>query len=270
MAYTNIELLRQHLEFTQPVSHRISDQQLQILDDSYVRFYNGSIQKKSVTVKNIQSTVQAKFSLTVGMTKQQFSSVPLVPGSLLVTTDSSLGTIYKENIDFIINYSEGTFTAIDTGALTDGMQLILFAVPYTVYNENQDYRINYDTGSIQRIISGNILPGETVFLDYLPLNSSHSDALLNNAVLEANAIIEMTVDPNRQFGANIVLQTAATYQAMEILCRASAARELASGTKDDRTAAVWIKLSELYLTRSRNLIESFVEPFKGPSAPTHS
>jgi hypothetical protein len=75
------------------------------------------------------------------------------------------------------------------------------------------------------------------------------------------------VDPDRQFGADPALQAAATYRALEIICRAAAARELSSLRGEDRTAIAWMKLADAHAERSEHLLRLFRPPYAGPSAP---
>ncbi|MEW5995224.1 MAG: hypothetical protein AB1744_12655 [Candidatus Zixiibacteriota bacterium] len=93
--------------------------------------------------------------------------------------------------------------------------------------------------------------------------------MLNKAVLEANALVERDIDPDRQFGADPVLQSGATYRALEIICRASAARELSRARGEDRTALAWMKLADGYAARADQVLRSFHPPFTGPSTPQH-
>ena len=86
----------------------------------------------------------------------------------------------------------------------------------------------------------------------------------------ANGMVENEVDPDRQFEVDPTLSAAATYRALEIVCRAAAGRELASLRGGDRIAGAWIKLAEDYFARSGLLLRSFRPPYDGPRTPTRS
>lgn len=270
MSYTNIELVRHHLEFAQPVMERIFNQQVIIDTDERISFFNGGIQLNSVLVKSLHEVIPSKICLTLVSGSTVISNAPIVTGTVVCASDSSLGTVYTENADFVIDHKQGTISIKTGGVLSAGMSVTVFYLPYSLYEENNDYRIDYESGEIWKISSGKIQSGEIVYLDYDPIYQNYSDAVMNNAVVEANAIIEMTVDPNREFGADLVLQSAATYRALEIICRGSAARELIGISKNDKAAQTWLKLAESYHIRSNELIKSFSEPKTGPIAPTHS
>jgi hypothetical protein len=104
----------------------------------------------------------------------------------------------------------------------------------------------------------------------MPLYLSHTEEVLNNAVLEANSLVEREIDPDQLFGADPILQTVATYRALTIICRASAARELSSLRGEDRSALAWIKLADVFAEQSSNMLGSFRPPFDSPAAPVHS
>ncbi|UCE25536.1 MAG: hypothetical protein JSU74_05675, partial [Candidatus Zixiibacteriota bacterium] len=151
-----------------------------------------------------------------------------------------------------------------------GQNLTVWYQEYHLHSSGTDYLIDTSRGAIKRVSSGDIADCETVYLDYTPLFACYRDELLANAVLEANALVEKAVDPNREFGADLVLQQAATYRALEIVCRASAGRELASLNGSDKPALAWMKLAHDYGERSEKLISSFRPPCAGPSAPVKS
>ncbi len=270
MSYTNIDLIRNHIEYIQPVSNSISDQRLVCDSDASLKFFSGSIKENSVVVKTITDYVPSSFNVLLTVNSFSIYSSPLVRGSVICASDSSLGTIYKENIDYLIDYDKGNCILKSSGQINIGMSLTFFFIPYSLYNENSDYKIDYSNGFFQRTVSGNIQLGETLYINYAPIYNNYTDEILQNAVTEANAIIENQVDPDKQFGADLVLQTAATYRALEILCRSSAMRELISPVKKDTSAASWIKLAELYTSRSEKLVLTFKAPKNKPHKPTHS
>ena len=269
MSYTNVDLLRNHIEFIQPISDFVYDQLVIFNTDSYIKIFNGSITENSLAVKTITVYTPLKKSISVSDTSFAIHNCPLVRSTVVCASDSSLGNIYKENIDYVIDYSTAICTLKNGGQISVGDAVTFYFIPFTLYTENTDYRTDYNSGEIQLITSGNMQLGETLYIDYSPIYNNYTDAILNNAVLEANAIIEKQVDPNKQFGADLVLQAAATYRALEILCRSSAMRELISQNKKDN-AVSWIKLAELYVSRSESLILSFKSPFKPMQNPTHS
>jgi hypothetical protein len=181
-----------------------------------------------------------------------------------------MGTLYVENIDYAIDYTVGTIAVKSDGLLNVGQIVTVWYQQFASYTEGTDYQIKADSGEIKRMSSGDIADGETVYLDYAPIYDSFNDDILNNAVAEANSLVEQEVDPDGQFGADRTLQAAATQRALAIICRTAAARELSSRRGEDRTALAWMKLSDQYASGSEQLLNRFRPPIKGPSAPVHS
>ncbi len=254
MSYTSEVLLGQYLSEGGPVLKAVTDQTL-ILDGSeYDRFFNGSVQDGSVRVKSPQlgRAVRSSVSLTGG--SGTIAAAPLIPGSVLVASDSSLGTIYVENQDYIVDYPSGILTVKNGGQIAPQAAVVVWYRAYTLYTAGEDYSVRE----------------ETVYIDYTPVAAAPDESLLRAAVLEANARIEKLVDPDRSFGADSVLQSAATYLALAAVARSSAAGSLQTDPSRDRTANAWLNLAAEYQEQSERLIKAFRAPKSGPASPAKS
>ncbi|MEA3296554.1 MAG: hypothetical protein U9R56_01675, partial [candidate division Zixibacteria bacterium] len=183
---------------------------------------------------------------------------------------SSLGTVYKENVDYAIDYAGGMLIMKDGGDLNVGQTVTLWYQAYALYTRGGDYQIDAERSEIKRLATGDITLGETVYLDYTPLDKTYNEEVLANAVVEANGLVERSVDPENRFGADPALQAAATCRALEIICRTSATRELSFRRGQERSALVWIQLAETYARRSDKLLLDFHPPLDGPANPVHS
>lgn len=270
MSYTNIDLVRNFLGAPFPVQSRVNDQAIVLTGDDYVSFHGGMIDNDSIVVKCVRSNNVVRKTITFDDSSIVLSSSPVIPASVLLASDSSLGVVYTEGCDFLVDHSAGRVTIKDGGALSIGATVVAWYVPYHVCPASTDYQVDSSKGTIRRMPSGSIGDGETVYLDYVPVFAGYRDEILMGAVLEANALVEKAVDPERQFGADPVLQGAATYRALEIICRASAAHELSSLSRNDKAALAWMKLGDNYAMRSEQLLSCFRAPFSGPSAPVKS
>jgi len=270
MLYTSVDKVKQHLISVFPVREVVFDQPVILTDTDFVTFFGGSIDESSLAVKSFQQNNLKRISVSLGISSTSLPDELLMRDSVVVASDSSLGTIYTENVDYIVDYARGVITIKTGGALSSGQAVVIWYGLYVKYSASSDYVLNAADGSLRRIASGDIASGETVLLDYAPIIQSYNDVVIQNAVDEANAIIEKTVDPGRQFGVEPVLQTAATYRAVEIVCRASAARELSSRSGQYNVALAWLKLAEEYAAGADDLVQSFRPAFQGPAAPTNS
>lgn len=270
MSYTNADQVRHHLVIPFPIQTEVVDQTVVMPETDYLRFYGAALEAASFRVKSVQSGSPTRSDLTLSGGSAILASGPVVAGSVVVASDSSLGTVYQENVDYIIDYPGGVLTTKSGGALSASQVVTVWTVPYNLYVAGTDYSLKADTGEVKRLPSGAIAAGETVQLDYTPVYVSVTDEIVANGVTMANAMIESEVDPDRQFEVDSSLTAAATYRALDIICRASASRELASGRSNDRVAIAWLKLADDYASRSELLLRNFRPPYTGPKNPVHS
>jgi len=270
MSYTSAEQVRCHLIVPYPIEDRVADQSVTLSGGDYVSFYGGAIEGSTVRVKSIKSQKPVRTTVSLSGGAAVVTGSMIVPGSLVAASDSSLGTVYVENIDYVVDYGGGVLTLKAGGVLDSNSKVTVWFFPYALYQEGSDYTLDSSGGRIKRLGSGSIADGETVRLDYNPVYVSVADEIVENAVAMANGLVETEVDPERQFEVNPTLSAAATYRALEIVCRAAATRELASQRAQDKAAVVWVRLADDYAGRSDLLLRSFRPPYSGPRTPARS
>jgi len=267
VSYTNVEQVRHHLVARFPVRDRIRDQLLVTTVGDYVPFYGSGVDELSVRVKSEQVNEPARVTINLVNGRNSFAASPLVRGSVVAASDSSLGQVYVENADYVIDYDNGDLIIKSGGVLTIGKSVTIWYAAYTLYEAGSDYQVRAQQGEIRILAGGDIAEGETVILDYQPIHDSFNEEILTTAVATANGLIEREVDPDRQFGADATLGTAATYRALEIICRTAAARELAGASGADRNALAWMKLADEYARQVEKLLKVFRPSYDGPTAP---
>lgn len=270
MSYTSVEQLRNHLIWNQPTGEQIRNHRVTLAGTVAARFYSGTVDPSTVVVKSFRDQPLKRISVTLLSGKTVLPEKYLVPGSVVVASDSSLGGIYSENEDYIIDCDEGRLTIKDGGSLVVGDTVVVWYIPWTIYVRDVDYRLDSETGELTRMAGGQIADGETVMLDYSPAYALTGDELLAAAVREANSLVEREVDPQREFGADPVLVCGATYRALEIVCRAAAARDLSGNNGIDRTAVLWMKLALDYGSLADRLLKQFRPPVVSPASPTRT
>jgi len=270
MSYTTVDLVRHHLTAAFPVQEKVFDQPVVLDGTETVTFFAGQVDETSVRVKSLQSNQVQQIQLTLTGGATALSTAPVVRGSVVVASDSSLGTVYTENKDYIIDYSSGHLYIKNGGNLSSGMQVTVWFQDYVLYVSGSDYHLDSEQGTIRRMTGGDIADKETVILDYTPVYANYTEEIINNAVLEANNLIEREVDPDRMFGADPVLQAVATYRALAIISRTAAARVLSAHRSEDRSAIAWMKLADVFAEQSQKLLASFRPPFDNPATPVHS
>ncbi|MFZ5981518.1 MAG: hypothetical protein ACOYVF_12900 [Candidatus Zixiibacteriota bacterium] len=270
MSYTTVEQVRRHLTLPGTPADRVYDQKFVFAADGYLSFYGNAVEENSLLVKSIPSDDLVLSPVTLALTTVTLTAGPIVPGSVVAASDSSLGMVYRENEDYSIDYTRGELTVKTGGKLTLGQTIAVWLASFKLYEAGVDYQVNYPAGEIRRLSGSDIALGETAYLDYTPVYKSFNEEILDQAVLEANGMIAAEVDPDSQFGADPVLGSAAACRALEIICRTAAAGELVLSNGDDKKALAWLKLADSYAERSEMLLKSFRPPMTGLSIPALS
>jgi hypothetical protein len=267
MSYTTVDQVRHHLVTSVAKHERIRNQQLVIYTDREVPFYGGPVDESSLLVKSVRSATLQRVSKELASGANPVGQSNLVRGSVVVASDSSLGQVFEESHDYVVDYDGGSINVKDSGCLEVGMTVCIWFSPYVVYKSGTDYQVDCNRGEMRALVSGGIANRETVELDYSPVYTDLSDEIVNQAVLMANSMIEQEIDPEQQFGANPILTAGATFRALEIVSRVAAGRDLAMHPRGDRTAPGWMKLADDYRARADQLLKCFRPPVSGPSLP---
>ena len=270
MLYTSVEKVKQHLVSVFPIQERVTDHPAVLTGIDFITFFGGAIDDSTFVAKSVQSNELKRAVITLGIAATALPDSLLIRGTVVVASDSSVGTIYVENQDYIIDYSSGSISTKSGGALSAGQLVFVWYGNYVRYDDGSDFVVSAFDGRIRRTPNSGIASGETVYLDYSPIIDTYNDVIIQNAVDESNSLIEKTIDPDQQFGLEPWIQIAANYRAVETVSRASAARELSSQRGAYNVALAWLKLADEYARRADELIASFRPPVSGPSAPTVS
>jgi hypothetical protein len=270
MSYTNLDLVKRHVSFFDFPSGVKTDYPVAFSDVEWVDLPGRPIVESTVTVKAMKDYAPAIEHVILTDGEVPLSHQRLVPLSMTVASDSSLGIVYKENTDYAVNCTAGTIKRIADGNIQSDSEVVIWYYFYSVYTEGVDYNVDYREGMIRRLAGGGILPGQTVLVDFELSGQQISDELVGGAVQEANTIIEGQIDPDRQFGADLTLQTAATYLAVSILCRILAAGGLRTGISDRQRAVSWLALAESYRSDYHGLVKAFRPGASRMSRPVRS
>ena len=270
MSYTNIDLVRRHISFDESGTGLRRDQPVIFADQEWVNLPGRNLIKNSVVVKAVRNYSPVFEEAMIVNGTITLSNSRLLHDSVTAASDSSLGTIFRENIDYSVDIEKGVIKSIEVGALPANGKVAVWYYHYSIYIEGHDYSLDYTAGMIRRLTAGDIQPGQTVLVDYELSVSRIDDELINQAVSEANALIEKQVDPHRQFGADGALQAAATFLAVSLVCRMAAAGDLISTANGHQSAAAWLKIAESYRGDYEDYLKSFRSQIGRLSRPTHA
>ncbi|MFH2036806.1 MAG: hypothetical protein ABIJ45_10420 [Candidatus Zixiibacteriota bacterium] len=270
MSYTNKELANYHINFNNQLVDEQNNYEIVMSGTDWIDLPGVNLIDGSVIVKALRNSVPCSESIILGSTVLFLSKTNLVLDSVTVASDSSLGTIYTENVDYAIDYVNGTIVRLVGGSIAVNASLMIWYYFYTPYVENSDYQVIYQSGKIKRLVSGDVAENQTVYVDYQLTTSQVGEDAIVEAVAEANALIEKQVDPEGRFGADLTLQTAATYLAVSIVCRMLAIDNMKANSSSHNVAASWLSVAESYRKDFENMLKSFKPDASPMKYPTHS
>jgi hypothetical protein len=257
MSFTSIEIVRKHiLEKHLGISHIDSESvKLSALISHAVSF--PPIRDGSEIVKAIIQTKPDFQMIEFGSTDQiALINKPIVKDTVVVASDSSLGVIYTENIDYLTDYANGIITRLPEGAIALNQKLSIWYLPYHVYAKDIDYRISYSKGEITRLNDSAIQSGQTVLVDYDSEFGIVDDDVIANAISEANERVLNYIDSAFINSTDRSLVVGETYLAIAILCRIKAVEAANAGVSDSAKSS-WLSIGEQYKLEALSILERF-------------
>jgi hypothetical protein len=188
----------------------------------------------------------------------------------VVAGDSSLGKIYIENVDYHIDYDDGSISRITSGAIPQGATVIIWYLYYRVYEKGIDYDFDYQQGRVKRRSGGAIESGQWAKADYTAEYSSLDDDAIVNAISEANSRILDFIDTVHQDSNDKLLVAAETYLAVSIICgiRAMESISPSRGKTESSDAMSWTALSDMYKKEAYNILSKYAGPGGNLNAPS--
>lgn len=264
MGFTNIDLVKKHIlehelgtVSKENVACRLVGEAPFQLPHMLLVAGSEQVKAKEQNVP-LSETVSFASSDTVQLAHQE-----LIPDTVVVAKDSSLGQIYSENVDYSIQYDDGRLTRIPSGSIPEASSAVIWYLCFRVYAGDTDYEIDYGKGHIKRISSGDIEDGQWVLVDYRVEFALLSDEVVENAIKEANQQILDYIDSSYANSADSSLVTAETYLAVSVLCNVKAmeamTQNLASGTgwQAHSLSLAWSKMSGVYRSQAYELLKKF-------------
>lgn len=271
MPYTTKEIVKKHILDHHIGSAIISSEAVQMAASEPTQLQKQIILASSETVKAKEQTIPVRETLSFSLSDEvQLGHLNLISDSIIVASDSSLGQVFVENIDYHINYSQGTIQRLTLSAISNNFEVVIWYQFYRVYQRGIDYDINYQAGTIKRRSSGAIEAGQWVLVDYTAEYGSLDDASIENAIAEANEQINSFIDEVYRESSDRGLVMAETYLAVSIICRIKAMESLspARAKASGNDAQSWAAISDMYRKESFNILSRFaaaINSFKSPS-----
>lgn len=266
MSFTTIDIVRMHLLENHIAVSDIDSEPVKLAADTSGQLRYPPVNKESETVKAKEQIKPDFYQAMFGTDdKITLPKGDLIRDSVVVASDSSLGQIYKENIDYSADYNAGVITRITDGAIPAGSVAIWY-MPYRVYTRGADYQIDYETGRLTRISSGEIEAGQWLYVDYISEYAFVDDDTIKNAISEANEQVLNFIDSVYSSSTDKSLVIAETYLAIAIICRIKALWSVSSGLKN-QSGSSWSVLADQYKKDGYIFLEKFIGSlgsFKSP------
>jgi hypothetical protein len=257
MSYTSIEIVRKHIIEKHLGVGQIESESLRLVSLAPTAIKYPPVLAGTDILKAVTQT-KPDFQIIgfAGGDKINLNKKPLVRDTVVVASDSSLGTIYQENIDYLIDHQNGTLTRIEDGAIAVQASVAVWYLPYNVYTRDSDYRINNSKGEITRLNGGDIESGQWLYVDYDSEFGSVDDDIIGNAINEANEQVLNFIDSAYAASSDKSLVLAETYLAVSIICRIKAIEAAGAGLKEN-VGSAWTILSEQYKREAYLCMEKF-------------
>jgi hypothetical protein len=267
MSFTTIEIVKKHILEKHIGIQQIESEPVKLVADTavglrYPPVYSGS-EKVKAKEQNKPDYQIVDFS---GSDEVTLNRPELIKDSVVVASDSSLGKIFKENIDYIVDYDEGILIRLGSGEVPQGATVSVWYVPFHIYTRGQDYKIIYSKGEISRLSGGDIESGQWVYVDYVSEYAFIDDEIIANAINEANEQVLNFIDSVYTSSSDRSLVVAETYLAVSIVCRIKALEAVSSGLKDTVSSS-WSILSDQYKRDAYILLEKFAGSLGGFKPP---
>lgn len=260
MPFTNLDRVRQHLSEVGVGQDNFRDVPIQLSGMApafvgHARIKSGSLVVKSKELGKPQFESIAFSDDSVSLAKQG-----VIPDSVVVASDTSLGTIYTENVDFTVDCEEGKVTRVGEGGIASDAQVAVWYYYYTVHEEGEDYSANYTKGTVHRVAGSGIEDGQVAFIDYQTEIGVFVDQQIAQAIAEADDRVLRKIASEHHNSTQQALITAETYLAVAILCRMKAVGALtpsqASGAINHATD--WLELANRYESDGLRMLVPFL------------
>lgn len=265
MAFTDLSTIRKHLVAANIPELPIENLTITLVGTTEIELPHENLVVDSEVVKRLASDVPFGETGILLTNEDEVSLLNkyLVPNSVAVASDLALSTIYSEEFDFRVNREAGSISRMAAGTIPNSFPVAVWYEYYEQFETATDYVINHAQGTIRRT-SGSAIPnGATLLIDYLVTRGAAEDALIDQAIVEAQDVIVRALREGYSASSTDQgLKTGAAYLTLSIVSRGMAALMLTRNTGSDANsrAREWQQLSEKWNSVAWNVLAPFVNP----------
>jgi len=263
MAFTNVTTVRKHLTEFRRTLKNVNDLMFRLSGDDPQDLPHKGIKSSSEKVKGKKLSRPFCEMVVLGDGITALSHSELVVDSVAVARDQSLTEVYSENIDYMVNYGEGTISRIESGAIEAGRKVAVWYYYFQVYARDVDYGIDYGAGKIKRLPDGNIEEGQLVWIDYEVETGMFADDMMARAIAEAHTDLESRIDEIHADSQDTLLEVAETYLAVQILARMKGLEVLQSEfinpSQKTEISEDYLNLGDSYGKQAERILEPYLK-----------
>ncbi|HUU45146.1 MAG TPA: hypothetical protein VM118_05375 [Acidobacteriota bacterium] len=264
MAFTSPELVRTHLGDVRLAETTVDDAAVVLNGTEPSQLYHTGLVEGSVTVKGRRAADPICETVTLADNWVALTHAHIVPATVLVAGDSSLGTVYVENIDFTVDYRGGRLRRVTGGSIASGQTVVTWYEPYFIYGEGDDFDVDYPAGSLTRISTGAIADGQMVAVDYTVALGAVPDGVIERAITEAEEAVLSLIDASHHDEPAAGIVIGETHWAVAAVCRMRAASALADtgvpSSAARAAAQTWLELASQYDHSGRDRLARYATP----------
>jgi len=259
--WTSRATVQLHLAVYTSAPSAIVNERISLFGETPYNLSRGSI--SGIEVKSIETHVPSVQSITLTGTGQTaLATGNIVEGSFLVASDDVLSIVYDEGRDYIVNYDSGLVERTADSNIVSGSTVKAVYLFFNVFTVALDYIVDLSGGVINRVSTGAIRPGQLLFIDFSTTETEVQDALIDQAILEAeDSILNRLSSDFSSASTDQGLITGSTWLAISIICRSKAMDILLHYASDevDGASSVWLKISETYEKSAFWILDKFLE-----------
>lgn len=273
MAFTTKEIVKKHILDHHLGSAIVENEKARIQGLDWIQLQKKMILVGSEKIKGKEQIEPAREDIDFGTADtQNLTHSELIQDTVVAASDSSLGIIYIENVDYHVDYDDGCFTRISSGSIPQGAAITVWYLYYRVYEKGVDYDIDYQRGRIKRRSGGAIESGQWIYADYTAEYGALDDDAIVNAISEANSRILDYIDATHHDSNDKLLVSAETYLAVSIICRIRAMESISPsrGKTESADAMSWTALSDMYKKETFNILAKYASPSNNLNPPSRA
>lgn len=264
MSFTSPDLVRAHIANASFGDADVRNAPVILSGTSPSALPHAGLKAGSVTAKARRGSDPVRLSATLDNVWVILDHAQLMEDSVVVATDSSLGVIYIENVDYTVDYDNGRIKRIDTGTILSGQSIVVWYAHYHIYTEGDDFTVNYTSGQLTRRSNGDIADGQQVIVDYTVALGAVSDDLINQAISESGEAVLTLVSEPYHDSPSPGLVIGATHMAVAQLARMRAASVLADSTINSAIARAasqtWLEIATQYDRSAHTFLARYANP----------